>query len=263
MSFARRLAAASAAAVLSIGLAAVPARAQAPDTDKKITVNLKDIPLRAAIDALFAGTGQQYAVNPDVQNVPVNLNIRDIGLQAGLRLLLRQAAIAQPGVTFANEGGVFVVKVRNQTLLPVTVDAEDAPPEFEVEAATWEKIPIQFNNVAVFVLAFGGTMLPTEADVLLGGLGGGFGGGGFGGGGIGGGALGGGGFGGGLGNQGFGGGLGNQSFGGGQGGSFGGLNGSSFGGGSFGGGQGNGSFGGGNVGGGLGNFGPGGGGRRF
>ncbi|MCC2671035.1 MAG: hypothetical protein K0Q72_3506 [Armatimonadetes bacterium] len=262
MSFARRLAAASAAAVLSIGLAAVPARAQAPDTDKKITVNLKDIPLRAAIDALFAGTGQQYAVNPDVQNVPVNLNIRDIGLQAGLRLLLRQAAIAQPGVTLANEGGVFVVKVRNQTLLPVTVDAEDAPPEFEVEAATWEKIPIQFNNVAVFVLAFGGTMLPTEADVLLGGLGGGFGGG-FGGGGIGGGALGGGGFGGGLGNQGFGGGLGNQSFGGGQGGSFGGLNGSSFGGGSFGGGQGNGSFGGGNVGGGLGNFGPGGGGRRF
>ena len=70
MSFARRLAAGSAAAILSLGLAAVPARAQAPDTDKKVTVNLKDIPLRAAIDALFAGTGQQYTINPDVANVP-------------------------------------------------------------------------------------------------------------------------------------------------------------------------------------------------
>ena len=265
MSFARRLAAGSAAAILSLGLAAVPARAQAPDTDKKVTVNLKDIPLRAAIDALFAGTGQQYTINPDVANVPVNLNIKDIGLKASLRLLLRQAAIAQPGLTFNDEAGVIVVKVRKESPQPTAAFVEDAPPALDDGDLdqTWEKIPVQFNNVAVFVLAFGGTMLPSEADVLLGGLGGGFGGnqgGGFGN------SFGGGG---GFGNSfGGGGGFGNSFGGGGSfGNSFGG-GGSSFGGGSFGnsfggGGLGN-SLGGGSFGnsfgGGGGNFG---GGRRF
>jgi hypothetical protein len=151
-----------------------PAHAQAPDPDKKVTVNLKDIPLRAAIDALFAGTGYQYSVNPDVQNIPVNLNIRDVGLQAALRLLLRQAAVAQPGLTFSKDGDIFVVKIRRENTA-ATPMAEEAPPEYTDEQTdfTWEKIPVQFNNVAVFVLAFGGQMLPTEADVLMGGMGGG------------------------------------------------------------------------------------------
>jgi hypothetical protein len=176
-SFTRWLAATVSVLALATVFSAAPAHAQAADADKKVTVNLKDIPLRAAIDALFAGTGLQYSVNPDVQNVPVNLNIRDVGLQAALRLLVRQAATAQPGLTFSKDGDIFVVKVRRDNPNPMPT-VEEAPPEYTDEASefTWEKIPIQFNNAAVFVLAFGGTMLPTEADVLMGGMGGGMGG---------------------------------------------------------------------------------------
>jgi hypothetical protein len=197
-SFMRWFAATTAVFALATVLSAAPAHAQAADADKKVTVNLKDIPLRAAIDALFAGTGYQYSVNPDVQNVPVNLNIRDVGLQAALRLLVRQAATAQPGLTFSKDGDIFVVKIRRETAVAPMV--EEAPPEYTDEASefTWEKIPVQFNNAAVFVLAFGGTMLPTEADVLMGGMGGGMGGGMMGGG-MGGGMMGGmGGMGGGM-----------------------------------------------------------------
>jgi type II secretory pathway component GspD/PulD (secretin) len=204
MGFGKRWSLGALIAVIGVGaaLSAPPAWSQAADADKKVTVNLKDIPLRAAIDALFAGTGYQYSVNPDVQNVPVNLNIRDVGLQAALRLLVRQAATAQPGLTFSKDGDIFVVKIRRETTTPVAT--EEAPPEYTDEESefTWEKIPIQFNNAAVFVLAFGGTMLPTEADVLMGGMGG-----------MGGGMMGGmggmgGGMGGGLGNFGGGGGMG-------------------------------------------------------
>jgi len=266
MSISRRCLAATSAAVLCVGLGLAPVavRAQTPDTDKKVTLNLKDIPLRAGIEALFAGTGYQYSVNPDVANVPVNLNIRDVGLQAALRLLMRQAAIAQPGLTFSKEGDIFVVKVRRENPNPAPLE-EEAPPDYtggDLDI-TWEKIPVQFNNVAVFVLAFGGQMLPTEFEVLLGSAGGGGGfGGGYGGGGYGGG--------GGFGGGGFGGGLGGNSFGGG--GYGGGLGGNSLGGGGFGGaltggggGFGGGLTGGGSFGGGLGNsFGGGGiGGRRF
>src|SRR3569833_2826207 len=156
---------------------ATPVHAQAGNTDRKVTLNLKDVPLRSAIDALFQGTGLQYSVDPNDLNVPVTLNIRDIGLQSVLRLLVRQAATAQPGLTFSKDGDIFVIKLRRETPV-VAPTAEDAPPEYSDKASefTWEKIPIQFNNVAGFALAFGGQMLPTEADVLLGGMGGGMGG---------------------------------------------------------------------------------------
>ncbi|MCC2671641.1 MAG: hypothetical protein K0Q72_4112, partial [Armatimonadetes bacterium] len=164
--------------LLALALAGViaplpPARAQAPDSDKKVTVNLRDIPLRSAVDSLFAGTGLQYSVDPNVMNVPVNLTLRDVGVQAALRLLVRQAASVQPGLTFSKDGDIYQIRVR-QAVVAAPVP-EDLPPEFTAEKTefTWEKIPIQFNNVAVFVMAFGGQMLPSEADVLMGGQGGG------------------------------------------------------------------------------------------
>lgn len=45
------------AAILVLGLAGAPVHAQIAVGEKKVTVSLKDLPLRAAIDALFAGMG--------------------------------------------------------------------------------------------------------------------------------------------------------------------------------------------------------------
>lgn len=159
------LAAALLAAALVSGTAA---RGQAPDPDRKVTVNLRDLPLRSAIDQLFSGTGLQYAVDPNVLNVPVNLTLRDVGLQAALRLLVRQASTAQPGLTFTKDGDIYQIRVRQAAPVPAPV-AEDLPPEYTEERTEfqWEKIPIQFNNAAVFALMFGGQMLPSEADVLM------------------------------------------------------------------------------------------------
>src|SRR5579883_2885763 len=115
------LASVVAIAGLCLALLPAPARAQGTTDDRKVTLNLKDIPLRSAIDALFAGSGLQYSVDPTVQNVPVNLSIRDIGLQSALRLLIRQAAVAQPGLTFSKDGDIFVIKIRQaapQTTAP-------------------------------------------------------------------------------------------------------------------------------------------------
>lgn len=146
------------------------ARGQTPDADRRVTINLRDLPLRAAIDQLFAGTGLQYAVDANVLNVPVNLTIRDVGLQAALRLLIRQAATAQPGLTFSKDGDIYQIRIHAAAVAPAAV-AEDLPPEYTDEKTEflWEKIPIQFNNAARFALMFGGRMLPSEAEVQRGG----------------------------------------------------------------------------------------------
>ena len=261
--------AAVAFACVSVGLSARPASAQgtAADAgaDKKITLDLRDIPLRDAIGLLFKGSGLQYTIDPNIQNVPITLNIRDIALPAALRLIVRQAAVSMPGLTSAKEGDIYMVRIRQAA--PTTAPpVEEAPPDQQAsdQDLTWEKIPIQFNNVAVFALAFGGTMLPTEQDVLLNSSGGGMGGGMGGGYGGMGGGMGGGMMGGGMGG-GMMGGMGGGMMGGMGGGMMGGMGGGMMGGGMMGG------MGGGMMGGGMGGFGGGGmmgggglgGGRRF
>src|SRR5437660_861823 len=183
MRLARQWLALSGAAMLAltVALAPAPARAQGTDADKKVTLNLRDTPLRDAINLLFTGSGYQFSIDPNVPNIPISLNIRDVGLQQALRLIVKQAATLQPGLTFSRDGDIFVIKIRQQTA-PAPETGNEPPPESQagdIEALTWEKIPVQFNDVMVFVLAFGGTMLPTEAEVK--GFGGNGGGGGYGG----------------------------------------------------------------------------------
>jgi hypothetical protein len=285
MSRARRWITASAAALLALGLGltTLPARAQTPETaDKKITLTLKDAPLRTVIDQIFAGSGIQYAIDANVPDVPVTLSIRDVSLQSALRTVVRLAAGQVPNLTATRDGDIYLVRIKPpMAALTVPTDAEAPPETNQVLEITWEKIPIQFNNVlAILIGLTQGNLgvIPTEFEVMGssggglggqgGGQGGGFGGGqggGFGGGGqggFGGGGQGGfGGGGGGLGGGGFGGGGQGGFGGGGFGGGGGGLGGGGFGGGGGGFGGGGGGFGGG--GGGLGGFGGGGGGRRF
>src|SRR5687768_12353383 len=62
-----------------------PALAPDPQAAKKVTVNFENTPLRTAIDLLFAGSGLQYSLDPNVQNVPVTLKVRDVSIQQALR----------------------------------------------------------------------------------------------------------------------------------------------------------------------------------
>jgi hypothetical protein len=232
-----------------LALGQTPAGAQATGdgpaagAEPRISLTLRDTPLRTALELLFQQSGQQHAVEAAVPNVPVTVNLRDATFATALRVITRLAS-----VTYRKEGDVYVIGLRQPPAVETTT-TERTPPETAQTPTeqTSEKIPIQFNHAAIFAYAFGGTVLPTEDQIQSGGgggLGGGYGGG-YGGG-LGGSAY--GGFGGGFGG-GYGGGIGGLGgFGGGLGGFGGGLGGFGGGLGGFGGGLGG-------YGGGLGGFG--------
>src|SRR5438093_759422 len=94
-----------------LAAAAAPGIVRADNEDRKVTLNLRDSPLRQAIELLFSGSGLQYSIAPNVPDVPINMNVRDINVQAALRLVVKQASIAAPGLTYSRDGDVFVVKV--------------------------------------------------------------------------------------------------------------------------------------------------------
>jgi hypothetical protein len=228
-----------------------------PEPNAKITLDLKGVPFRMAVEALFEKTGLQYAVEPAMPNIPLTLSLRDVDFTTALRTVTRLG-----GGTYRKEGPIYILGPRIAQPPATEPTAETLAPETpaapEAATQTWEKIPVLFNSYAVMAYAFGGQILPTEEQVLAGrssGYGDGYGGGrgGYGGnslGGLGGGGLGGLG-GGGYGNLGgYGGGYG--GLGGGMGGYGGGMGG--YGGGLGGYGGGLGGYGGG-YGGGLGGFG--------
>jgi hypothetical protein len=235
--------------------------------DKPVNINLRDIPLRSALELLFQGTGLNYAVDPNVGNPLLTINLKDQPFRLALRTLVHLAASQVPGLTYTDENGLYLIKIRQAPPPEAEQPATNPDDSQTAEEPVWEKIPINYTSAQLLTLIFGGMNIPDESmlagSMMGGGMGGGFGGGGFGGGGLGGlgGGFGGGGFGGG-GLGGFGGGLGGGGFGGG------GFGGGGLGGGGLGGfgGGGLGGFGGGGLGGGVGGgFGGGfgGGGRRF
>src|SRR5678809_546163 len=103
---------AAAAMLLAAGPAVSPARAQVAPAgqvapDARVTLDLRETPLKDAVPLLFRGSGEQYTIASNVPNVPITLNIRDVSLPSALRLMVRQAASAVPGLVATREGGVY------------------------------------------------------------------------------------------------------------------------------------------------------------
>jgi hypothetical protein len=148
--------------------------AQAPAAP--VTLNLRDTPLRTALQMLFEGSGLQYAVQLEVPNAPVTLQIRDIPFQTALRTLLRLV----PGITYRKEGDVYVIGLRPVTPEPTGYETEiPAPPETVAggRVEVTERIPLNFLHPTIAAIVLGGQLIPTEDQVQpgFGGLGGGLG----------------------------------------------------------------------------------------
>ena len=204
-----------------------------------VTLDLRDAPIRAALEQIFNSAKLDYSIAPTVQGY-VNLKITDQPFDNALKLILRSSTTP---LTYSVTNGVCIVQPR--TVSDTSRDVAPPPSTAETTRTTnnYEQIELTYVDPADLSRLLSIQIIPVGArrGQSRGGQGGfgagGFGGGsgGFGGGGLGGsgGGFGGGGFGGGFGG---GGGIGGGGFGGGGQGGFGG--GSGFGGGGLGGGRG-------------------------
>ena len=166
---------------------AAPAATAAASQPAPITLTLRDVPLRTALETLFSGSGLQHAVEGAVPNYPLTLDIHDVPFTTALRTLLRLT----PGVTYRKEGDIYVIGVRQPPAEQPATREEVQPPD-QTSAQPeyrYEKVPLNFSQYEAMAYVLGGTPIPTEMQISGGGgQGGGYGGGlgGFGGGGLGG-----------------------------------------------------------------------------
>jgi type II secretory pathway component GspD/PulD (secretin) len=189
-----------------------------------VTLDLRDAPIRDALEQIFKNAKVDYSIDPGVAGF-VTLKITEQPFENALRLILRSA---QTPLIYTKESGVYIVKIRQlAAATPTPPPAAPAVNQAEQVYQPLETIQLVYVDPADLSAALGPiTFIRTNvrgqaAGGGRGGLGGGgFGSGGFGGGFGGGGLGGGGGFGGGgLGGGGFGrgGGFGGGGIGGGRG----------------------------------------------
>jgi hypothetical protein len=70
-----------------------------PPVDR-ITLNLDQVPLKLAAEALFRGTGYQYALSPEPGDRTITLNLRDAPLEVALGRLEQEASRAGVRLTW-------------------------------------------------------------------------------------------------------------------------------------------------------------------
>src|SRR5689334_14347561 len=128
------------AAAAAPGAVSTPATAPATARDQApVTISLRDVPLRTALETLFNGTGLQHAVEPAVPNYPITLDVRDVPFGTALRTLLRLA----PNVTYRKEGDIYIIGMR-QPQPEQTATTEEVQPPDQTNAVAelqYEKVP--------------------------------------------------------------------------------------------------------------------------
>lgn len=95
-------------ATLPTFAAAQEAPAQPPTAPKPINIDLRDVPIRQALEQLFKAWGVDYIIDQNVSGF-VNLHLTDQPAENALRLLLRANSIP---LVFSKEGNVYQVKLR-------------------------------------------------------------------------------------------------------------------------------------------------------
>ncbi len=215
------------AMTLAAGVAVEPVLAQGDEDPRntKVTLELTNTPVRAAIQALFRFVPFNYTIGTNVDGM-ISVSLKDVPFEVALRSITR---INEPKLVFRRaEGNVYEIDVKPD--VDPTLTAQQQPTveeEAPVQARkTPQKIQLNFGRVDLIGQLFPGrvTIVRDEEES------GGYGGGGYGGFGGGYGSFGGSSF-GGLGSYGGYGGYGGRSSYGGFGGSYGGYGGRSFGGG--------------------------------
>lgn len=142
---------------------------------RTVTLQLRNTPLRAAVGRLFEGSALVHAVDPAVPDVPLTLNVVAEPFPAALRGLMREASARLPGLTCTGDGFYYVtfrpgfsaprgVAGTGASSAPEEVEAPTEEVAAENDELHWEKIPLNFADVAQVVVLCGGTVTPALAD---------------------------------------------------------------------------------------------------
>ena len=120
-----------------------------------VTVDLRDVPIRTALEDLFRSVRVDYSIDPAVAG-SVHLQATDVPFETALKLILRASVMP---LMYSKDGGVYVVKPRpvaaNGAPVPVAAAQADVP-----KSAGYETIDLAYIDILDLAQLFNIKMLP-------------------------------------------------------------------------------------------------------
>jgi RNA polymerase sigma factor (sigma-70 family) len=129
----------------------LPVRAADPPRKGTVSLELRGTPLRTALEILFTQWGVQYAIEADVPDPPITLNVKEMPFEEALNTLLRLGAtsVSIPGAGVA-QALVEARTVNGMVVIRRVGSTAPGPPETNTDSV-FEKVPIQFTRVQELV----------------------------------------------------------------------------------------------------------------
>ncbi len=130
------------------------------DKQHLINLELKDIDIRSAIEAMFKNTGKNYAIDSNVSGIVPSVSFKDVEFETALRNLCKTAGLVY---RVDNTGGseIYIIsKKPEQPVTPVTtttastVEVVEEPIEREVVI---EKVPLTHLSASEVLAMLGGS----------------------------------------------------------------------------------------------------------
>jgi hypothetical protein len=141
-------------------------------TEKRVNFELKDAPVRAAIDTLFkwAPNNVSYAIDQAVTGT-ISASLKDLTFDQALKTITRQA-----GLTYTKENGGTVYLIKVKKTIPDVVDPNPQVTSPEPETVTEsdrkvEKIALNYADAQDIAVIFGGSSFSSRSASLAGGAG--------------------------------------------------------------------------------------------
>jgi len=166
------LAVACAAAVVGAPSAA---HAQQPQNLPPVTLDLRDAPIRSALEQLFSSAKVDYTLDNNVQGF-VTMKVTEVPFETALKLIMRSASIP---LTYTKENNIFIIRPRAVTTGAPGAGGLEAPPVVPDPGGAGsrqgvypDQITLTYADPYDLQSLFGITILQTGQRQAAGGMGG-------------------------------------------------------------------------------------------
>lgn len=126
-----------------------------PKSSANISIDLKDVDVKSALDALFRNAGKDYAVDPNVTGIIPAMSFKDVPFDTALKALVKSM-----GLIYRVDQNIYIIGKRPE---PQTVANPYTPsPGPEVEQPTSspdviiDKIPLNYSSASEMLAAMSG-----------------------------------------------------------------------------------------------------------
>ena len=161
-------------ALLSLAIGPAPAADESTKAKDTVNLELQDVSVRSAIQALFKNSGKNYSMDSNVSGTIASISFKDVPFDAALKSLMKTA-----GLIYRVDQDIYIITKRadstptaERIALPSAGPDPDAPVASEVRV---EKIPLTYTSPAEILAVMTGNT-GREYGGGFGGSGGGYGG---------------------------------------------------------------------------------------